>query len=213
MGLVPRSLALIPVLLLGIAAEGQEAPVVDVESIVRAHEWKALVEVGEAALPEVLRLYRSSDSGEKVQIAWMLARVGWKSEAARDVLLEDLASDDENLRYWVLWAQGELADSEEVVDLLVEWLGRGRNPLLWRRDQGVPGYGQLFFSEKQKLRLFTLLIERLGGLDEETRRTAARALEIHTGQLKGYDPAASAERRAAAIEVWERWLEEYRSQL
>lgn len=200
-------------LLLGAGALAQEAPLVDVEAIVRAHDWKALVNAGEGAQPEVLRLYASSDDEEKVWIAWMLARVGWKSEAARELLLRDLASDNEDVRYWVLWAQGELADTDEVVDLLVEWLGRGRNPLLWRREQGVPGYGQLFFSETQKLRLFTLLIERLADPEEETRRLATRALELHTGQLKGYDPKAPAESRASGIEVWKRWLEEYRSQL
>ena len=42
------------------------------------------------------------------------------------------------------------------------------------------------------------------------RVIAIKALEIHTGQTKGYDPNVPQEERRESVIEWQRWLLEYR---
>jgi hypothetical protein len=53
-------------------------------------------------------------------------------------------------------------------------------------------------------------------LDSETpqvRQIALQALQILTGQTKGYQPGSEPEARRRAVVEWKRWLAEYRSNL
>ena len=45
------------------------------------------------------------------------------------------------------------------------------------------------------------------------RRIAMLALQIQTGQTKGFNPDAPMSERDAKIREWKQWLEQYRSNL
>ena len=55
-----------------------------------------------------------------------------------------------------------------------------------------------------------------GALDDEkpqVRQIALQALQILTGQTKGFQPVAPPEARRRAVEEWKHWLAEYRTNL
>jgi hypothetical protein len=68
-------------------------------------------------------------------------------------------------------------------------------------------------SEHQKVRLFGGLIEALRDDKYDVRQIALTALQIHTGQTKGFDPGASWANREQKIKVWLTWLDQYKSGL
>jgi hypothetical protein len=45
------------------------------------------------------------------------------------------------------------------------------------------------------------------------RAISIQALQIHTGQSKGFTPDAAEGERAKAVAAWRAWLAEYRSNL
>ena len=47
----------------------------------------------------------------------------------------------------------------------------------------------------------------------QVRQIALQALQILTGQTKGFQPMADPESRRRAVEEWKRWLVEYRANL
>ncbi len=59
------------------------------------------------------------------------------------------------------------------------------------------------------MRLFAGLIHALGDAKPQVRAIAIQALEIHTGQRKGFAPDADASARAAAVTQWQEWLRRY----
>lgn len=48
-------------------------------------------------------------------------------------------------------------------------------------------------------------------IKEQVRDIALKALVIHTGQSKGFNPSGSDAERDSAVAEWRRWLERYRS--
>lgn len=65
-------------------------------------------------------------------------------------------------------------------------------------------------TEQQKVRLFAGLIDALRDEKLDVRQIALLALQIHTGQNKGFDPGASPAEREQKVKVWQRWLEQYK---
>ena len=64
-----------------------------------------------------------------------------------------------------------------------------------------------------KVKLFDGLIQALGDSKPDVRRIAMLALQIQTGQTKGFNPDAPIAERDAKIHEWKQWLEQYRSNL
>lgn len=166
---------------------------------------------GDQVLDQLAELYRRSDVPRRVTIASVFYRLGWKSEAAKRALLEDIHTDDEALRLQVQWALGRVSDDPAVVDSLIDNMRRDANPLFRDKAACALSYDQIHLSEKQKLRLYELLIAALSDETPQVRAIAIKSLQIHTGQTKSFRYNAPPEQRARSVREWTQWLEDYRS--
>jgi hypothetical protein len=99
------------------------------------------------------------------------------------------------------------------VDTLLANMRSDPNPLFRDKAACALAYDQVHLSEQQKVRLFGGLIEALGDDKYDVRHIALLALQIHTGQTKGFDPGASPADRERKVKVWQTWLEQYKSGL
>jgi hypothetical protein len=68
-------------------------------------------------------------------------------------------------------------------------------------------------NEEQKAELYSGLIDGLSDPKPQVRKISIQALKIHTGQTKGFSPAASESQRARSVQAWREWLTEYRANL
>jgi HEAT repeat protein len=173
----------------------------------------ALRALGPEVLPVMADMYTASDENRRATIAWAFYALGWKSPEAEQVLMRDVHTGNSKLRLQVQWALGRVSDAPEVVDVLLENMKSDQNPLFRDKAACALAYDQIHLNGRQKLRLFEGLIGGLESPKLDVRRISIQALEIHTGQVKGFDPNASESARAAKITEWKQWLEEYRASL
>jgi hypothetical protein len=87
------------------------------------------------------------------------------------------------------------------------------NPLFRDKAACALAYDQIHLSEPQKVRLFAALIDALRDDKLDVRSIALQALQIHTGQTKGFNPNASWTDREQKIKVWQAWLAQYKAAL
>ena len=169
----------------------------------------AIEGLGPQVMPLLAKIYRSSESQERADIAAIFYQLGWQSEEAKAALLEDIDTTDERLAVRVEYALGRVSNDDAVVEALLDNLETGASPLI--RDKAGCGlaYDQIHLTEEQKVNLYFRLIELLPSENPETRSLAIRVLKVHTGQMKGYLPLLPAPQLNAAIMRWRRWLEEY----
>ena len=169
--------------------------------------------LGPGLLPHLARIYETSSEDDRAVIAWIFYRLGWKSPAARAVLLKDIDTQNQKLRLQVQWALGRVSDDTEVVDILAGIMRQDDNPLFRDKAACALAYDQIHLTEKQKVRLYGKLIEGLGDPKDQVRAISILALKIHTGQTKGFDPAAPLDERNNSISRWKIWLAEYEKNL
>lgn len=176
-------------------------------------DYDTLAAHGADAMPVLIELYRTAETDRRTAIAHGFYRLGFRSEAAKELLMADAKSLDEDLRIAAQYALGRVSDDPAIVDLLVDNLQSGFNPLV--RDKAACGlaYDQIHLDDRQKARLFRRMIELLDSPNPETRWLAIRVLKVHTGQVKGFFPQWPEDRRIAAVERWKRWIEEYEANL
>lgn len=166
---------------------------------------------GDRVLDELSELYLRSDVPRRVAIASVFYRLGWKSDAAKRALLEDIHTEDESLRLQVQWALGRVSDDPDVVDILIDNMRHDTNPLFRDKAACALSYDQIHLSEKQKLRLYERLIAALSDETPQVRAIAIKSLQIHTGQTKSFRYNAPPEQRARSVREWTQWLDNYRS--
>lgn len=169
--------------------------------------------LGPGLLPHLARIYETSSEDDRAVIAWIFYRLGWKSPAARAVLLKDIDTQNQKLRLQVQWALGRVSDDTEVVDILAGIMRQDDNPLFRDKAACALAYDQIHLTEKQKVRLYGKLIEGLGDPKDQVRAISILALKIHTGQTKGFDPSAPVDERNNSISRWKIWLAEYEKNL
>ncbi len=174
---------------------------------------EALKEIGQDVLPVLARLYESSNEDQRIKIAHAFYQLGWKSEEAKRVLMRDVHTDNRTLRISVQYALGRVSNNEDVVEVLLNNMQNDLNPLFRDKAACALAYDQIHLTEEQKVRLYEGLIHALTDPKPQVRRIAIKALKIHTGQTKGFNPNAPVNDREAKIGEWGRWLEEYRSGL
>src|SRR5262245_27915587 len=75
----------------------------------KTDEVKAL---GPGVLPVMVRLYQSSDEMQRTRIAETFYRLGWKSQAAKRVLMKDVHTGNQYLRLQVQWALGRVSNDD-----------------------------------------------------------------------------------------------------
>lgn len=169
--------------------------------------------MGPEILPHLVTIYQSSTEDEKATVAWIFYSLGWKSKDVRAALLEDIDTKNPKLRLQVQWALGRVSDDLGIVDILARIMREDGNALFRDKAACALAYDQIHLTEKQKVRLYTRLIEGLGDEKPQVRAISIQALEIHTGQRKGFDPHATLAERAKAISRWNAWLAEYEKNL
>jgi HEAT repeat protein len=182
----------------------------DLRPLVMAGDYDAIRKLGAGSMPDLVRLYESADGDEeKARVANAFYQLGWKSEDARRALMRDVHTSNRDLRLSVQYALGRVSSDPAVVDVLLENMQDDLNPLFRDKAACALAYDQIHLSEAQKVRLFAGLIHALDDPKPQVRAIAIQALEIHTGQRKGFAPDADASARAAATAQWREWLQRY----
>jgi HEAT repeat protein len=176
-------------------------------------DWKRVQEMGRGVLPELARLYAGSSEKERATIAYVFYQLGWKSPEAKRALMADVHTADEALRVQVQWALGRVSDDPDVVDALLENMQHDPSPLFRDKAACALAYDQIHLAPAQRMRLFEGLVQALDDEKPQVRQIALQALQILTGQTKGFQPGADPEARRRAVGEWKRWLAEYRANL
>jgi len=184
-----------------------------VQTLVSERKVDELKKLGPGVLPVMARLYESSSEAERTNIAETFYRLGWKSAEAKRVLMKDVHTQNQYLRLQVQWALGRVSNDVDVVEVLLSNMQNDSNPLFRDKAACALAYDQIHLTEKQKVRLYQGLIESLRDSKPDVRRIALLALSIQTGQTKNFNPDAPVDQREASIREWEKWLEEYKSNL
>jgi HEAT repeat protein len=169
--------------------------------------------LGPGSLPHLVKLYSTSSEDDRAVIAWIFYSLGWKSPEAKAVLWKDLSTQNPKLRLQAQWALGRVSDDPGVVLKLAEIMRNDANPLFRDKAACALAYDQIHLSPTQKLQLFAKLIDGLTDEKSQVRAISIQALQIHTGQTKGFAPDAAEGERAKAVAAWRSWLAEYRSNL
>jgi HEAT repeat protein len=209
------ALLLAPILLLLFVPLAAAVSEGEVEQIIAAEriDLARLKSYGPAVMPPLVELYRRADEATRTKIAWVFYELSFKSEEARQALMQDVHTKRAGLRLQVQWALGRVSDNPDVVRTLLANMQHDPNPLFRDKAACALASDQVHLAEPQKVELFEGLIVSLESRDPQVRSIAIKALKIQTGQTKNYRPNAPADERAAAIGEWRRWLAEYKSNL
>lgn len=178
-----------------------------------AGDWKQIQAMGAGALPALARLYEASPAKERATIAYVFYQLGWKSPEAKRALMADVHTPDQALRLQVQWALGRVSDDADVVDVLLENMQNDPVPLFRDKAACALASDQIHLAPAQKVRLLEGLVRALDDEKPQVRQIALQALQILTGQTKGFQPVAPPEARRRAVEEWKHWLAEYRTNL
>lgn len=196
-------------------AAGAERPDSDLWPLVEGYAWDELRQRGPGVTGELAELYRATpDPEDRRDLARAFYVLGWRSEEAEAALMADAESGHEGLRIQVGWALGRVSADDRVVEYLLGTLADGeQSPLVRDKAACALASDQIHLTDAQRVKLLERVIDLLESPDVWLRWQAVRVLEVQTGQRKGFAPRLPEEQRAAAVERWRRWLEEYRSQL
>ncbi len=165
-------------------------------------------------VPSVLaRIYSKSSEDDRAVIAWILYSIGEKSPDARAALLKDIDTKNQKLRLQVQWALGRVSDDTQIVDILAGIMRNDDNALFRDKAACALAYDQIHLTERQKVDLYSKLIDALSDDKQQVRAIAIQALSIHTGQTKGFNPNATVDERNNSISRWKLWLAEYEKNL
>lgn len=193
---------------------GQGPSGTQLQQWVAGHNVAEIRALGRPVLPKLVQMYETArDDGFKARVAQTLYELGWESPEAKRALMKDVHTLNQGLRLQVQWALGRVSHDQDVVDTLLANMRTDSNPLFRDKAACALAYDQIHLTEQQKVRLFGALIEALQDDKFDVRHIALMALQIHTGQTKGFDPGASNADREQKIKVWQTWLEQYKSGL
>ena len=192
----------------------QDPSVAQLQQWVAGHNVAAIRSLGRPVLPKLVQLYEAADDdGFKSRVAQTLYELGWESPEAKRALMKDVHTLNQDLRLQVQWALGRVSNDPDVVDALLANMRSDSNPLFRDKAACALAYDQIHLSEQQRVHLFGALIEALRDDKYDVRHIALLALQIHTGQTKGFDPGGSWADREQKVKVWQTWLERYKSGL
>lgn len=184
-----------------------------VTQLVEANDAAGLRALGVEAIPSMTWLYGMSDEPERVRIANLFKDMEIKSDEAERALMRDARTTNPDLRLAVQYALGRVSDDPAVIETLLDTLQNDGNPLFRDKAACALAYDQVHLNEAQKVRIYEGLIQALSNPKAQVRAVSIQALSILTGQTKGYHYLLSEERRVRSIEMWQKWLEEYRAKL
>jgi HEAT repeat protein len=195
------------------AAGPLRAETAGLRSLALAGDWRRIQPLGPGVMPELARLYSSSSEADRTTLASVFYALGWKSSEAKRALLADAHTPNQALRLQVQWALGRVSDDPDVVDVLLDNMQNDLVPLFRDKAACALAHDQIHLSPAQRVRLFEGLIGALDDPKPQVRQIALLALQILTGQTKGFDPGATVGTQRTAIEAWQGWLVEYKQSL
>ena len=169
--------------------------------------------MGPQVLSPLVRIYKKSSEDDRAVLACILYSLGWTSPEAKAALLADIHTQNANLRPQVQWALGRVSGDADVVETLAGIMRNDPNPLFRDKAACALASDQIHLCEKQKVQLFAKLIAALDDPKPQVRAIAIQALNIHTGQKKGFDPNGAPDDRNTAIARWKIWLAVYEKNL
>ena len=206
-----HSLALVSALVLAPAFgdDGTSLP-----QLVSTHNIAAIRAQGAAVLPRLVQLYESANNEAfKARIAQTFYELSWQSPQAKQALMKDVHTQNQDLRLQVQWALGRVSNDPDVVETLLANMRNDANPLFRDKAACALTYDQIHLTEPQKVRLYGALIDALSDDKLDVRSIALMALQIRTGQNKGFNPGASRADRDQKVRLWQSWLAQYKSGL
>src|SRR4030095_16280472 len=177
----------------GLVLKLDASPAVDlntVQTMVASGKIPELKALGRDVLPVMARLYETAALADRARIAQTFYALGWKSAEAKRVLIKDVHTPNQQLRLEVQWALGRVSNDDDVVAALLNNMQNDANPLFRDKAACALASDQIHLTKQQKVRLFAGLIQALGDSKPDVRRIAMLALQIHTGQTKGFNPDA-----------------------
>ena len=193
------------------SAFGDDPSIAQLQQWVAGNNVAAIRALGPPVLPKLVQLYEDARNDEfKARVAQTLYALSWKSPQAKLALMKDVHTLNQNLRLQVQWALGRVSGDQDVVDTLLANMRSDSNPLFRDKAACALAYDQIHLNQQQKFRLFGSLIEALRDEKSDVRHIALLALQIHTGQTKGFDPGASRADREQKVKLWQSWLEQYK---
>jgi HEAT repeat protein len=212
---IPALVAAVLVVLAPLATTHAQTPPSD-EALARAvdaDDFAALKAAGPGVMARLARLYPLSDEARRIRIASAFYRLGWKSEEAKDALMADARTPSQSLRISVQYALGRVSDDVAVVDVLLDNMQHDGSIVFRDKAACALAYDQVHLRPAQKVHLYEGLIAAMSDPKPDVRGIAALALQLQTGQDKGFRATDPPEVRGPAIGRWQKWLAEYRSQL
>jgi hypothetical protein len=207
------SMKLLGILLLSAVSAFAAVNEAAVQSLVRSRDVQGLKNMGKDVLPVMARIYEGSSQDERALIAELFYDLGWISPDAKRVLMQDVHTQHQTLRIQAQWALGRVSADDDVVDILLDNMRNDASPLFRDKAACALAEDQIHLSPRGRLRLYEGLISALGDGKQQVRQIALQALQILTGQTKGFQSGASALDRDRAIEQWRKWLNDYRAQM
>jgi len=185
-----------------------------IDRLVMANDVQSIESQGQGVMPILADIYRATnDKQKRAKVAGVFYQLSWKSEIAKAVMMEDVHTDDRNLRLQVQWALGRVSNDDRIVDALLGTMQEDGNPLFREKAACALASDQIHLSPQQRYELLKGLVHALADPKFDVRSNATLALQIQTGQTKGFNPLASEAERQAKIQEWEKWLREYSSNL
>jgi HEAT repeat protein len=185
----------------------------DLPSLARGGDWRRIQAMGPGVMAELARLYASSSEADRTAIASVFYALGWPSAEAKRALMADAHTKNQALRLQVQWALGRVSADPDVVDVLLDNMQNDLEPLFRDKAACALAHDQIHLSPAQKVRMLEGLIGSLDDPKPQVRQIASLALQILTGQTKGFNPAGGVGTQQSAIDAWRAWLAEYKVHL
>lgn len=194
-------------------AEAPPLALATVQNILEREAYPELRPYGAATIEPLLALYQAGDVETRRRVANALYALSIKSESARRVLMQDIHTPHPQLRLAVQWAVGRVSNDAEVVRTLLDNMQHDPNPLFRDKAACALASDQVHLTEPQRLLLLAGLVQALEDDKIDVRHIALLALQIHTGQTKGFQPQAPLAVRQLGVQQWQAWIAAYRKNL
>jgi hypothetical protein len=212
----PRLAFAIALAAVSLASAPRLAAAVDrakLEQALEKYDGNAIRPMGREVLPVLVSMYEAGDESRREKVAAILYQLGWPSPEAKRALMKDVKTPNQALRLHVQYALGRVSADDDVVDVLLDNMQHDGNALFRDKAACSLAYDQIHLTPRQKARLYEGLIGALDSTELQVRQIALQALQIQTGQTKGFEPGAPLGERHRALEAWRRWVSEYRANL
>jgi len=212
-----RSLIIIFLLFISVSFNklsfGEQIDTEEVIKYVSSYNINAIKSLGPDVMPILSDLYLVSDIKQKKVIANIFYQLKFESEEAKNALIQDVKTNDENLRISVQYALGRVSSNQEVVDALLDNMQHDNNAYFRDKAACALAYDQIHLTDEEKIRMYEGLISGLSSSNRQVRSIAIKALKIHTGQTKGFFVNGTARNQSESLRKWHQWLDEYKSNL